>query len=235
MFTINERVTTSSCDENGALKLYSALQMMQDCSEMWIDSEPQVKAFFTAENMAQLLVFRQVDICRVPSYHERLTVTSSVYGMKPMFGFRNTFIYDEAGNACYKTWSMGAFVDKSTGKLKKVSADTIASMSLDDQLAMDYLDRRIVRPDSGWREYPSYTACRSDIDYNHHVNNANYVRLAIETIPDGFEYDRIRVEYRMPVKRGEVIFPSACEHDRRWVVRLMSGGNLSALIEFSQR
>ena len=29
---------TSTCDSEGRLKLYSALQMMQDCSEMWIDS-----------------------------------------------------------------------------------------------------------------------------------------------------------------------------------------------------
>ena len=38
--------------------------------------------------------------------------------MKPMFGFRNTFIYDAEGNPCYKTWSMGAFVDRVAGKLK---------------------------------------------------------------------------------------------------------------------
>lgn len=40
MYTLNYKVTTSTCDNNGKLKLYSALQMMQDCSEMWIDSEP---------------------------------------------------------------------------------------------------------------------------------------------------------------------------------------------------
>ena len=28
--------------------------MMQDCSEMWIDSEPEVKDYFLQQNMAQL-------------------------------------------------------------------------------------------------------------------------------------------------------------------------------------
>ena len=41
-----------------------------------------------------------------------------------MFGFRNTFIYDAEGNPCYKTWSMGAFVDKAAGKLKRVDDAT---------------------------------------------------------------------------------------------------------------
>ena len=56
--------------------------MMQDCSEMWIDSEPGVKQYFMEQNMAQLLATRQVEIVRVPKYKEELTVTTSVYGMK---------------------------------------------------------------------------------------------------------------------------------------------------------
>lgn len=68
MYSLNYKVTTSTCDSEGRLKLYSALQMMQDCSEMWIDSEPGVKQYFTEQNMAQLLATRQVEIIRVPEY-----------------------------------------------------------------------------------------------------------------------------------------------------------------------
>ena len=42
-----------------------------------------------------------------------------------MFGFHNTFIYDAEGIPCYKTWSMGAFVDKSNGIQKRVDDETI--------------------------------------------------------------------------------------------------------------
>ena len=146
MYSLNYQVTTSTCDSEGRLKLYSALQMMQDCSEMWIDSEPGVKQYFKEQNMAQLLASRQVEIIRVPVFKEKLTVTTSVYGMKPMFGFRNTYIYDAEGNPCYRTWSMGAFVDKATGKLKRVDNDTIATMTLESQLEMNYKDRRIILP-----------------------------------------------------------------------------------------
>ena len=86
MYSLNYKVTTSTCDSEGRLKLYSALQMMQDCSEMWIDSEPGVKQYFAEQNMAQLLASRQVEVIRMPEYKEELTVTSTVYGMKPMFG-----------------------------------------------------------------------------------------------------------------------------------------------------
>ena len=51
MYSLTYKVTTSTCDSEGKLKLYSALQMMQDCSEMWIDSEPEVKDYFLQQNM----------------------------------------------------------------------------------------------------------------------------------------------------------------------------------------
>ena len=197
MYSLKYKVTTSTCDSEGRLKLCSALQMMQDCSEMWIDSEPGVKRYFAEQHMAQLLATRQVEIVRVPEYKEELTVTSSVYGMKPMFGFRNTFIYDAEGKPCYKTWSMGAFVDKSAGKLKRVDDATMASMSLEPQLEMDYKDRRIILPKEDGEVLEPVKVLRADIDYNRHVNNANYVRMAMELLPEGFDVKGLRVEYRV--------------------------------------
>ena len=105
MYSLNYKVTTSTCDSNGRLKLYSALQMMQDCSEMWLDSEPVVKQYFAEHDMTQLLVSRQVEVIRVPLFKEELTVCTSVYDTKAMYGFRNTFIYDAHGNPWYRTWS----------------------------------------------------------------------------------------------------------------------------------
>ena len=92
MYSLTYKVTTSTCDSEGKLKLYSALQMMQDCSEM---------------------------------------------------------CYDAQGKPCYKTWSMGAFVDKTAGKLKRVDDATIQSMTLEPQLEMNYKDRRIILPKDG--------------------------------------------------------------------------------------
>ena len=233
MYSLKYKVTTSTCDSEGRLKLYSALQMMQDCSEMWIDSEPGVKEYFVAQNMAQLLASRQVEIIRVPEYKEELTVTTSVYGMKPMFGFRNTYIYDAEGKPCYKTWSMGAFVDKANGKLKRVDDATIASMTLEPQLEMNYGDRRIILPRDGGEAQEPYKLLRADIDYNKHMNNANYVRIAMELLPEGFEVKCLRVEYRVAAKLGDVLVPVVYNVEGRFIVAISVGDDVSAIIEFS--
>ena len=220
MYSLEYKVTTSTCDSEGRLKLYSALQMMQDCSEMWIDSEPSVKRYFAEQDMAQLLATRQVEVVRVPEYKEKLTVTSTVYEMKPMFGFRNTFIYDADGNPCYKTWSMGAFVDKAAGKLKRVDDTTIASMTLEPKLEMNYRDRRIILPKEGGTPLSPIRVLRADIDYNRHMNNANYVRVAMELLPDDFLVKGLRVEYRIAAKLGDVLTPTILQIDGGFIVAL---------------
>ena len=233
MYSLIYKVTTSTCDSEGKLKLYSALQMMQDCSEMWIDSEPQVKDYFARENMAQLLASRQVEIVRVPDFKEELTVTTSVYGMKPMFGFRNTFIYDAEGRPCYRTWSMGAFVDKANGKLKRVDDTVAGSLLIEPQLEMNYKDRRIILPKTEGEVLEPVKVMRADIDYNKHLNNANYVRMAMELLPEDFEIKGLRVEYRVAAKLGDMLVPTIYKHDGVIIVSLSIGEDVSTIIEFS--
>ena len=234
MYSLKYKVTTSTCDSEGRLKLYSALQMMQDCSEMWIDSEPGVKQYFAEQNMAQLLATRQVEIIRVPEYKEELTVTSTVYDMKPMFGFRNTFIYDAQGNPCYKTWSMGAFVDKVAGKLKRVDQATIDSMNLEPQKEMNYRDRRIILPKQGGDILEPVKVLRADIDYNKHMNNANYVRMAMELLPESMAVRGMRVEYRVAAKLGDILTPTMYQIDDGFIVSLSVNGEVSAIVEFTR-
>ena len=232
MYTLNYKVTTSTCDSEGKLKLYSALQMMQDCSEMWIDSEPTARKFFSDNNMTQLLATRQVEVVRVPSFKEDLTVTTSIYEVMPMYGFRNTFIRDTQGYPCYRTWSMGAFVDLATGKLARLSDEAIASLTLEPKQEMNYRGRRIILPKQDGTMQEPVQVMRADIDYNRHMNNANYVRIAMELLPEGFEVRDMRVEYRIAAKLGDLLTPTLYPIDGGYIVALAIDGEPSAIIEF---
>ena len=235
MYTLNYKVTTSTCDSEGKLKLYSALQMMQDCSEMWIDSEPTARKFFNDNNMTQLLATRQVEVVRVPRFKEELTVTTSIYEVLPMYGFRNTFIRDAQGQPCYRTWSMGAFVDLATGKLARLSEDAIASLTLEAKQEMNYRGRRIILPKQEGTVLEPVPVMRADIDYNRHMNNANYVRIAMELLPEGFEVTDMRVEYRIAAKLGDQLTPTLYPIDGGYIVALAIDTQPSAIMEFLTR
>ena len=212
--------------------MYSALQMMQDCSELWIDSEPEVKAYFREHNMAQLLASRQVEILRVPHYKEDLTVTTSVFGMESVFGFRNTVIRDSKGKPCYLTWSTGAFVDKVTGRLSKVPEEIIAAMRIEEKVRMEYKNRRIVLPKITPEIGAGIKVMRNDIDYNQHTNNANYVRMALELLPENFVVSSMRVEYKIPAKLGDVLVPEIINAGNVIYVVLKLDERDSTIMEF---
>jgi len=231
MYTLNYKVTTSTCDSEGRLKLYSALQMMQNCSEMWIDSEPTARKFFTDNNMTQLLATRQVEVVRAPHFKEELTVTTSIYEVMPMYGFRNTFIRDAQGQPCYRTWSMGAFIDLETGKLARLSDEAIASLTLEPKQEMNYRGRRIILPKTEGTQLAPVQVMRADIDYNHHMNNANYVRIAMELLPEGFEVKDMRVEYRIAARLGDLLIPTLYPIDGGYIISLAIDKQPSAIIE----
>lgn len=234
MFSIQQVVTPSKTDQDGRMKLFSAIQLMQDCSEMWKASEPAFLSFLLEKRGAQLLNFRYVSVERVPHLGEQLTCTTSVYGTQGAFGYRNTAIYDAAGNPCYLSWSIGAFVSAETGGLMRLPQHVAAQMQLDPQLPMHYGSRKIVLPDAELIPLPDIAVQRNDIDYNRHVNNAHYIRMALECLPAEFVPATLRVEYKRPVAPGAVITPTLILQPTVAYVQLHVGQTLCCVVEFSR-
>jgi acyl-ACP thioesterase len=126
---------------------------------------------------------------------------------------------------------MGAFVDLATGKLARLSDDTIASLTLEPKQEMNYRGRRIILPKQDGTVMEPVRVMRADIDYNRHMNNANYVRIAMELLPEGFEVKDMRVEYRIAAKQGDLLTPTLYPTDGGYIVALAIDGQPSAIIE----
>jgi acyl-CoA thioesterase FadM len=98
---------------------------------------------------------------------------------------------------------------------------------------MNYKDRRIILPKEGGEVLEPVRVLRADIDYNRHMNNANYVRVAMELLPEGFVVRGLRVEYRVAAKLGDVLVPTLYHIDGGLIVALSVGSETSAIIEFT--
>lgn len=234
MFTITQTVTPSKTDPEGRLKLFSALQLMQDCSEMWKNSEPAFLYYLLENKAAQLLNFRHVDIVRVPELGEELVCSTSVFGAQGPFGYRNTIIKDARGLTCYRSWAIGAFVSAETGRLLRLPQEVIDKMRIDPKLPMDYSSRKITLPEARETPLAPIPVQRNDIDYNRHVNNAHYVRMALECLPEDWEYTTLRVEYKRPVAPGAIIQPSLMLGLSSACVLLRVEDTVCCVVEFSR-
>lgn len=235
MYSVTERIGASRTDKNGRLKLPSALDLIQDCSMHWRESEPSFQDYMTRNGMVMVLASRQVDIVRLPIYGERVTVRTSVYDCRSFIGHRNTVIYGEDGSPCVLTWSIGAFVESDSGKIARLWPEELEKLTLDDKVPMEYLDKKIVLPDEPGSRMNAVAVRRHDIDLNRHMNNARYVEVALELLPDGFEVKRLRIEYKAQAKPGDLLYPRvfAVQDAKRYVVLSDGSDRPYAVMEFS--
>lgn len=236
MFSLEEYVTSSRTDDRGRLKLVSAVDMMQDCSQLWMKSEPVMERYFNTNNMAQLLASRQIDILRMPVYGERLTITTSVFEVQNFLGYRNTVVYDAEHKPCIVSWSTGAFVCLSNSRLTKIPPEISANIVYDKKIEMEYMDRKINIPDGEKTILLPVQVMKNDIDMNRHMNNAQYVRVAMEFLPEDFSVDRLRIEYKAPAVCGDLLYPQLIWNGDNQVYILLSDekGQLHAIMEFNQ-
>ncbi|QQO10133.1 acyl-[acyl-carrier-protein] thioesterase [Breznakiella homolactica] len=207
MYTLDNRVCTSHTDAEGRLKLVSAIDMMQDCSQMWMESEPVLELYFRDNRISQMLVSRQIDVIRLPLYGEKLRVSTSVYECRDFYGYRNTVIYDENGEPCVVSWSTGVFVSLEQEKIVRIPGTVFDQVVMDEKVEMEYLGKKISLPDVPAENHPPVHVRRHDIDFNRHMNNAKYVQIAWEYLPRDFTVSRMRIEYKTAAKYGDVLHP----------------------------
>lgn len=82
------------------------------------------------------------------------------------------------------------------------------------------MPRRIALPEQ-YQEGEPIPILRHHLDSNHHVNNAQYVEMARELIPEQLTVREIRAEYRKAAVLGDMLYPRVGkEGDNIWVVAL---------------
>ena len=57
-------------------------------------------------------------------------------------------------------------------------------------------------------------------DTNEHVNNCQYVQMAVEMLPKGKRVRQLRVDYKKSAVWGDIIYPKVAEEPGRTVVLL---------------
>ena len=118
--------------------------------------------------------------------------------------------------------------------MKKLPQEVIDACSYDPKQEMNYKERRIIVPDGEVKTFAPVAVQRNDIDYNQHLNNAHYVRIASEYLPEDFNVKGVRVEYKVPVKLGEELVPQVLTAGNFTYVKLLKKELPCAILEFEQ-
>ncbi len=207
MFSIEQHVYNSQVDRTGRQTNESIVMMMQDCSLISLNAQPDLRDYLKAHNIAMMVGSRQVDIFRHARYPEPIEVRTNVYKMRGAVSIRNTGLFDENDHAVAMCWGVAAFVHLDTGKLAMIPKEVTSLYPPKQRYPMDYLDRKIALPQSTPQRFDPVPVRRADLDQFGHLNNARAIRIADEYTPEGRVCARIRSAYHRQAKPGAVLHP----------------------------
>lgn len=236
MYRLDRCVGYSAIYNDNKMKIGAVLDYMQDCEWFQIDSEKKLRKFFNENDIGVYLVYRQVDILRVPEYAENISVKTWIHEISKIHGVRNTTITDEKGEPCIVSFGYGPFVDLKKNRPVKMPDEILNTVLLEEKYPMEYLSRKISIPkdEEGFICGETIVA-KSCIDSFNHMNNARYPELAVEYVPDEFKYKRLRIEYKKPSVYGEKLTFTKYEKENAITIVIKGEDDkVKAILEFSK-
>ena len=240
VYSFDSRIRYSECDETGRLSPLSMMNYLQDCStfqsqELGIGIEG-----LTGQSLAWVLASWTIEVDELPPFGTDVTVSTWCYAMTRAHALRCFQIADAHGRPIVRADSQWFVFDVERRRATRVPESQLVYVGDERRLDMAPLARRI-RVEGPGRAAPEHVVAHADLDTNHHVNNARYVRIALDALEAlGCEAPAapltLQVQYRSMALLGDVVRPRVHPCAGGWNVDLAdAAGGTYAVVRIQAR
>lgn len=219
MYSFDSRIRYSECDENCKLRIDALMNYFQDASTFQSENLGVGFSYLVPRNLVWVLVSWQVEITRYPALGEEVEIGTLPYDFKGFIGSRNFCMKTKGGEMLAKANSIWTLLNFDSMKPALPPADMLEKYPVEPRLDMNYEGRKITVNDGGACEDPIVVQ-RQHLDSNNHVNNAQYIIMAIQYLPQDFEVRNLRVEYKKQAHLGDVLIPYVVTEGDKVVISL---------------
>ena len=234
MYFFDGRIRYSETDNRGRLTLASLLNYFQDCSTFHSEDLGLGLDYLTRRHMMWMLCYWQIAVERYPRQCERVRIGTAPYEFKNFMGSRNFVMMSESGDYLAKANSLWILLDTDKQKPVLPPEEMLERYEISPRLDMDYAPRKIELPGSGGEEEPIIVK-KHHLDTNNHVNNGQYVDIAMEFLPPDFVIRQMRAEYKKQALLNDVLYPCVMREEKRLIAALNdTSGKPYAIVEFTR-
>lgn len=210
MYSYSANIRFSETDSDLNLSILGLVNYFQDAAIFEAENGKINMDYLGERHLAWLLSSWQIVINRMPHLNEKVIITTIPYEFRGFMGYRNFIMKSEQGEVLSTATSIWTLVDIEQVKPVRPTQEILNGYEISEKLDMEYKPRKIKL--SGNRtEKEAFAVHKSQIDSNHHVNNAEYVRMALDYLPEGSRITELRVEYKTSAYLGELIHPVVYE------------------------
>lgn len=232
MYRYEKKVGYSVTDETLTMTIPAILDSFQDVA-IFEAEEGRINMDYLAErHIAWLLGAWKIVIERRPKLNERINIATSPYDFKGFLGYRYFTLSGEDGSIIVKAASIWTLIDTDKQCPVKLTQEMINNYELQKIVDMDYTSRKIPLLGEG-TEGEHFTVRKYQIDSNRHMNNVEYVKLAMESLPTDAVVRELRTEYKKAAHLGDQVILKISSADDKWQVVLHDEqGEAYAVVEF---
>lgn len=207
MYKFDGRIRYSEVDSEGKLSLEALLNYFQDCSTFHSEEIGVGLKYLVDRQMAWLLSAWQIVVKRYPVLCEKVIVGTAPYEFKGFMGCRNFLMETESGERLAYANTVWTLMDMEHMRPARIPKELQDAYVLEERLTMDYAPRKIALPRMEGELRENLEVRQHHLDTNLHVNNGQYIRMAMEYLPEGFSIWQMRAEYKQQAHLGDIIMP----------------------------
>lgn len=234
MYTFDSRIRYSETDSEGKLTMASLLNYFQDASTFQSEDLGVGVAYLKEKHLVWVLSSWQIVVERYPALCQKVVVGTQPYDMKGFLGYRNFAMMTEEGEYLAKANSLWSLLDTTTGRPVQVPPFLAEKYALSEKLEMNYAPRKIMLPENGEHK-EAIVVKRHHLDTNHHVNNGQFVDMAMEYLPEDFSIGQLRAEYKKQAFLDDILVPYVAKQDGKVLVSLRDEtGAVYVNVEFAE-
>ena len=219
MYSYTTRVRYSEITESRVASLLSIINYFQDCCTFEAEDRGVGIDWLNDHKTDWMLTSWQIKIDRRPKYCENIKVTTWACGFRFFLGKRNFTIENaETGELLVYAYSEWAYVNIEKGLPEKnVPEEEFEAYGMADPLDKEFEKGKIKLPeDAELIQCEPITVTDQYIDTNHHVNNGQYISIAMTALPEDIfirsdDLKGLRAEYKLQSVKGDVLYPYRAE------------------------
>ncbi len=231
VYEFSARIRYTETDQDGYMTLPSLVNIFQDCSIFQSEALGFGPQLLRRERKAWVLSHWHIAIDRYPSLAETVTIGTFANRFKAVTAYRNFYMLDSEGQTIARASSSWGFMDMASGKPCRPAPEHLAAYKTKEALEMPPETRKILLPET-FETCDPMPVHPDQIDTNNHVNNAQYVKMALAALPSIARPHILRVDFRRAAVMGDTICPQVSCTRERTVVKLCDPqGNTFGVIE----
>ena len=219
VYSFDSRVRYSEVDCNGRLSIPSLINYFQDCSTFHSEDIGQGFRKIIKRGRVWILSSWHIEINSLPSICQKITIKTFATKFSGSQGHRNFVLVDQDDKCLAYANSIWVLMDINNGRPTKITQADYEGYGGSPALNMEEVGRKIQRIE-GTTTFPTFVVKRQHLDTNNHVNNSQYVQMALEVLPADIEIKRLRVEYKKAAIYQDVITPKIARDSKRTLVEL---------------